>query len=61
MNIAKGRRKSRRLKTKQQRREEARLGGSAVARAAGDRPGGTHGRRPPNRRLERERAIQDSV
>lgn len=36
------------------------LGRSPVALASFDRPGGTHGRRKPNKRSQRRKAIQDS-
>lgn len=52
--------RTRKLPPKSERREAARLGGSAVARAAFERPGGRHDRRKPNRRVEREASIRES-
>jgi hypothetical protein len=54
-------RRSRRKPPKRDRAEAARLGGSAVARAAFERPGGTFGRRRQPRRIDRERAIRESA
>lgn len=47
-------------KKNKKRPERATDGGSAVALLAHQRPGGTHGRRKEQRRVERERAIKEA-
>lgn len=52
-------RRRRKQATKRERADWAAQGGSAVAREAYDRPGGTHGRRPTPRAAQTRRALNE--